>query len=136
MQKRKWLRTRYAVYKNTLHMVFAVKYRKKILTTKVLLLLEEVFRSTCKRLECFLLEFGGESDHVHLLVDVSTKMPIYKLVGELKGASSYRVRKNFTMEIKKRLWVKHLWSPSYCVVSCGGASIDVVKSYVQNQGRA
>ena len=85
---------------------------------------------------CELVEFGGEADHVHLLVSLSPKVPIYELVGRLKGASSHQIRKRFGYQMKRLLWGKHLWSPSYCVVSCGGASLEVIKRYVKNQGRA
>ena len=98
--------------------------------------LKKLFADTCDRLECKPVEFGGEGDHVHLLVSLSPKVAICKLVGRLKGCSSYVLRKIMRKEISSRLWGKHLWSPSYCVVSCGGASLDVVKSYVANQGRA
>jgi putative transposase len=31
------------------------------------------------------------------------------------------------------LWGNHFWSPSYCVVSCGGVALDVVREYINNQ---
>ena len=136
MKKGQWCRTRYAVYKITMHLIFVVKYRKKVLTNSYLLLIDNVFKRTFQELGCELIEFGGEADHVHLLVGLSPKVAICRLVRRLKGASSHELRKKFGKEIKQRLWGKHLWSPSYCVVSCGGASLDIVKRYVQNQGRA
>ena len=120
----------------TIHIVFVVKYRRKIFEKHAFSLSEKIFADTCDRLECKLVEFGGEGDHVHLLVSLSPKVAICKLVGRLKGCSSYVLRKTMRKEISSRLWGKHLWSPSYCVVSCGGASLDVVKSYVANQGKA
>jgi len=129
-------KTRYSVYKLTIHIIFVVKYRRKVFGKNALSLLEKVFDHTCKKLECELIEFGGESDHVHLLVSLFPKIAISTLVGRLKGFSSYVLRKRMGKEISTKLWGKHLWSPSYCIVSCGGASLDVVKSYVANQGRA
>lgn len=131
-----WNKTRYGVYKMNIHLVFSVKYRKKVITKPALLVLKNTFSRVCKELECELMEFGGEADHVHLLVGLSPKITICKLVGRLKGASSYEIRKKFVREMRSKLWGKHLWSPSYCVVSCGGASLDVVKRYIENQGRA
>ena len=131
-------KTRYSVYKLTIHIVFVVKYRRKVFEKNSLSLLKKAFFDTCTcyKLECKLIEFGGESDHVHLLVSLSPKVAICKLIGRLKGFSSYILRKIMKKEISNKLWGKHLWSPSYCVVSCGGASFDVVRSYVSNQGRA
>lgn len=82
-----------------------------------------------------LLEFGGEDDHVHLMVCCPPKLAVAALVGKLKGKSSYMLRKEFWNHIKNKLWGDHLWSPSYCVVSCGGAPLDIVKQYIADQKR-
>lgn len=84
-------------------------------------------------MECELREFGGEDDHVHLMVVAHPKWAIANLVGKLKGKSAYFLRREFSGEIRKKLWGDHLWSPSYCVVSCGGAPLDIVRSYIENQ---
>jgi len=80
-----------------------------------------------------LTEFGGEDDHAHLLVTVPPKLAIANLVGKLKGKSSYFLRKEYAKELRKKLWGSHLCSPSHCVVSCGGAPLDIVKACVENQ---
>lgn len=95
--------------------------------------LEKLFKETCHQMNCELLEFGGEDDHVHLMAAVHPKCAIANLVGKLKGKSAYFLRKEFAMELRKKLWGYHLWSPSYCVVSCGGASLETVRSYIENQ---
>jgi len=79
------------------------------------------------------LEFNGEHDHVHMVILVHPKIAISNLVGKLKGKSSYFIRKEYWQVIKKKLWGNHFWSPSYCVVSCGGTSLKVVKAYIENQ---
>jgi putative transposase len=76
---------------------------------------------------------NGEDDHVHLLVSYPPKLAISNLVGKLKGKSTYFLRKEYWNPIKNKLWGKHLWSPSYCAVSCGEASLDIIKQYIQNQ---
>lgn len=82
---------------------------------------------------CLLLEFGGEDDHVHLMVAVHPKVAVSHLVSKLKGKSSYVLRRDFWENVRHKLWGSHFWSPSYCVVSCGGASLDVVKAYIEQQ---
>jgi putative transposase len=79
------------------------------------------------------LEFGGEDDHVHLIVGCHPKTAVSNLVGKLKGKSSYVLRKEFWSEIKAKLWGDHFWSPSYCVVSAGGAPLDVIGEYIEDQ---
>jgi putative transposase len=84
-------------------------------------------------MDCKLHEFNGEDDHVHLLVSYPPKLAISNLVEKLKGKSAYFLRKEYWNQIKNKLWGKHLWSPSYCAVSCGGAPLDIIKQYIQNQ---
>ena len=128
-----WRTGRSCVFKNTVHLVFVTKYRRDVFTVEILQRLKEIFNETCEQMDCELLEFGGEDDHVHLLVSLHPKVAMSNLAGKLKGKSSYFLRKEFSEPLKKKLWGNRLWSSSYCVVSTGGVSIDVVKQYIQNQ---
>jgi putative transposase len=128
-----WRTGRYCIYKNFIHLVFVTKYRKGVFSKEMLNLMEVVINNSCKKMGGELLEFGGEEDHIHLFVSLSPKVALCHFVGRLKGASSYAIRKQFGNNIKEKLWGKHLWSPSYCAVSCGGASLKIVKEYVKNQ---
>ena len=80
-----------------------------------------------------LLEDGGEDDHVHLLVAYPPKTSISALVNSLKGVSARLVRARDFPEVRNKLWGRSLWSPSYCAVSAGGASLDTVRVYIEQQ---
>ena len=80
-----------------------------------------------------LVEFDGEEDHVHLLVNYPPTQSISKLVNALKGASSRRIRKRGYERIQKALWRKNLWSPSYFAGSRGGAPLAKIREYIENQ---
>ena len=58
---------------------------------------------------------------------------ISKLVNSLKGVSSRVLRRQFKQQIEKYYWKGVLWSPSYFAGSCGGAPIDIIKKYIENQ---
>ena len=90
-------------------------------------------KETCEQMDCELLEFGGEDDHIHMMVSVHPKLAISNLVSKLKGKSSYMIRREYWDSVKTMLWGNHFWSPSYCVVSCGGVALDVVREYINNQ---
>ena len=134
-EKDNWRSGRSVTYKNTVHLVFVTKYRRTVFTNFLLTVVETVMRETCEQMECELLEFNGESDHLHLMVSVHPKQAIAALVGKLKGKSSYILRRDHLELIKPYLWGSHFWSPSYCVVSTGGASIEVVRNYIESQTR-
>jgi len=128
-----WRTDRSCVYKNNVHLVFVTKYRKGVFTKQMLDRVHEIIKETCLQMDCELLEFGGEHDHVHIMVAVHPKVAVSNLVGKLKGKSSYMIKREYWDHVKNMLWGDHFWSPSYCVVSCGGASLDVVKQYIANQ---
>lgn len=128
-----WRTGRHCIFKNHIHLVFVTKYRRGVFTDAMLERVEEVLHETMKQMDGELLEFGGEDDHVHLLVACHPKTAVSNLVGKLKGKSSYVLRQEFWPEIKRKLWGEHFWSPSYCVVSCGGAPLEIIRAYVENQ---
>jgi putative transposase len=128
-----WRTGRSCVFKNFIHLVFVTKYRRNVFTKEMLDDMKVIFSETCKQMDGELIEFGGEDDHVHLLISSPPKTALSNIVGKLKGKSSYILRNKYWEQIKTKLWGKHLWSPSYCAVSCGGAPLDIVKTYVETQ---
>ena len=128
-----WRTGRSCVFKNFIHLVFVTKYRRNALNDQMLNRLKEIFFETCDQMEAELIEFNGEDDHVHLMIVCPPKLAIANLVGKLKGKSSYILRREFWDDIKNKLWGDHFWSPSYCLVSCGEAPLEIVKEYIKNQ---
>jgi len=76
------------------HLVFVTKYRRVCFTPRVLDHLKEVFDSVCNDFEAELVEFQGEGDHVHLLVNYPPKVALSRFVGSLKGVSSRYIRES------------------------------------------
>ncbi len=123
---------RHCVFNMHVHLVFVAKYRRDVFTKAMLETMHEVFKRVCLDFEAGLIEFDGEHDHVHLLVNYPPKVAISSLVNSLKGASS-RILRTKHPEIKNKLWGNALWSPSYFAASCGGAPIGMIKQYIQQQ---
>lgn len=124
---------RHCVFKLHVHLVFVTKYRRGVFTKAVLNELREIFSAVCTDFEAELVEFGGEDDHVHLLVNYPPKVAVSALVNSLKGVSSRMIRKKNYPEIKNKLWGGALWSPSYFAGSCGGAPISIIRQYIEQQ---
>ncbi len=124
---------RHCVFNLHVHLVFVTKYRKKVFTKNILEDLEELFQGVCNSFESELIEFDGEEEHVHLLVQYPPKVQISKLVNSLKTASSRVIRKKGYASIDRALWGNHLWSPSYFAGSCGGAPLELIKKYIDGQ---
>ncbi len=126
---------RHVVYSLHAHLVFITKYRRGIITQRVRSELEQSFREVCEDFESELLEFDGQDDHVHLLIAYPPKVALSRLVNSLKGVSARRIRTRDFPEVRGKLSGTAFWSPSYCAVSCGGAPLDIIKRYIQDQRR-
>ncbi len=116
-----------------MHLVFVTKYRRLVFTKEILEDLRTIFADVCQDFEATLEEFDGERDHVHRLVTYPPKVAISRLVNSLKGVSSRLIRKKHYPSIERALWGGSLWSPSYFAGSAGGASLSIIKQYIEQQ---
>ena len=123
------------VYKLTYHLVLVTKYRKKCLSNEMLNRLEEIIKKNCADWEIDLLEFNGEADHIHLLLEMHPNIMPSKFINNLKTVSSRLIRKEFEEELKPYYWKPVLWTRAYCLLTTGGATIDVIREYIKNQER-
>lgn len=130
-----WRTGRTCVFKCFYHLVFVPRYRRKVFTAEMLDRLEAVYRESCEQMGGELIEFGGEDDHLHLMVSIPPSRSVSNFVGKLKGKSAYVLRNEFWPAISHKLWGEHFWSPSYCAVTCGGAPLETIKKYVEGQQR-
>ena len=126
-------RGRHCVFQMHVHLVFVAKYRREVFTKEILVHLRSIFAGVCNDFEAELVEFDGEHDHVHLLVNYHPKVAVSVLVNSLKGVSSRMIRQKKYPAIRKKLWGGALWSPSYFAGSCGGAPISVIRQYIEKQ---
>jgi putative transposase len=123
---------RHCVFAMHVHLVFVTKYRRCALSNRVLKDMGEIFQSVCRDFKVELVEFDGEKDHVHLLVNYPPKVSVSKLVNSLKGVSSRLLRKHHP-DLHRYYWKGMLWSPSYFAGSCGGAPISIIRQYIEQQ---
>ncbi|WP_436786412.1 IS200/IS605 family transposase [Yinghuangia sp. YIM S10712] len=126
---------RHCVFKLHAHLVFVTKYRHQVFADRHLKRCEEIMRSVCEDFETELVEFNGEADHVHLLVNFPPKVAVSKLVNSLKGVSSRRLRQEHP-DLVRHCWrAQRLWAGSYFAGSVGGAPLSVVRQYIEQQTR-
>ncbi|MBD2501862.1 IS200/IS605 family transposase [Anabaena azotica] len=123
----------HSVFSIHLHFVFVTKYRRKTITVPILERLQEIFANVCIKTRCRLIEFSGEVDHVHLLIDFHPDNNLSVLVGSLKSASSRIIQKEFSEHLSTFYRKPLFWSSSYYVASTGGAPIEKIQQYIQSQ---
>ena len=132
-QETDYRRGRHCVFAIHAHLVFVTKYRRGVFRQEHLDSLRRILADVCKDFDAELIEFNGERDHVHLLINYPPKVALSTLVNSLKGVSSRLLRKEFG---DFHPWLKRrgvLWSPSYFAASCGGAPIEILRQYIEQQ---
>jgi putative transposase len=117
------------------HLVLTPKYRRKIFTEPMLTRLEEIFKTLMQKWEGRLIEFNGEVDHVHLLIQYTPQTELSKLINSLKTVSSRYLRKEFAERVNQFYWKDVLWTNGYFVASCGGVTVEQLKQYIEEQDR-
>jgi len=121
------------VYSCKYHVVWCPKYRRKVLVDEISERLEELIVQRCSEISAEIIEMEIMPDHVHLLIEVDPQFGINQAVRSIKGFSSHTLRKEFP-SLKTRL--PTLWTNSYFVSTVGGAPLDVIKQYIENQERS
>lgn len=123
---------RHSVSRLMVHLVCVTKYRRKVFDDAAIAWLQTHCAKVCATMGAQLVALDGESDHMHLLIEYPPKLSVSVLVNALKGTSSRLLRKD-RPDIAARYWQGVLWSPSYFVVSAGGAPLEKIKEYVEAQ---
>jgi putative transposase len=115
--------------------VLVTKYRRKVFKKEHLEFLNEAFKSIADKWDASIVEFSGESDHVHILLTYPPHKLLSGLIANLKSTSSKLLWDNYSDHLKKIYWKdkRVLWTGAYFVASCGGVTIDQLKKYVESQ---
>jgi len=122
-------RERHSVTDLKIHLVCVTKYRRSVFTADGLEVIEKSFREVAKKMDFQMLEFNGEGNHVHALIEYPPKLAVSQIVNALKGVSSRR----YGQAGLPKPHQEALWSPSYFAIAVGGAPLEVLKEYISNQ---
>lgn len=125
-------RGRTCVFALHVHLVFVAKYRRRIFEPEHYEAMRTFCAKVCTDFGATLVELDGERDHVHLLVNHPPTVSVSALVNSLKGVSSRRLRQHHP-ELARHYWRGGLWSPSYFAASCGGAPLELIQQYIEQQ---
>ena len=115
------------------HLVLVVKYRREVFDDSISSRAKEIFEYIAPRYNITLKEWNHDRDHVHILFKAHPNSELSKFINAYKSASSRLLKKEFP-QIKNKLWEEHFWSKSFCLLTTGGVTIDVIRNYIESQG--
>ncbi len=126
-------KARGCVYRLSVQIVLVTKYRRKVITKAILDDLEKIFTRLCESRKCQLTSFNAEEDHCHLLVELYPDVAPSRLVNTLKTVSSRLIRRDYQAHLKKFYDKPVFWTGAYCIISTGGAPLEIIKKYIESQ---
>lgn len=123
----------HSVFSLYYHLVLVVKYRRNVFDDGMSDYAKEMFVRLSESYNITLVEWNHDIDHVHILFKAHPNTEMTKFINAYKSASSRLIKRDFP-QVRKKLWKEMFWSRSFCLLTTGGSSIDVVKKYIENQG--
>ena len=123
----------HALFSLNYHLVLVVKYRKRVINDIISNRLKEMFKDIGVKYQITPIEWNHDVDHVHVLFKAAPNSLISKFLNAYKSASSRLIKIEFP-DIKGKLWKEYFWSRSYCLITTGGVTIDIIKQYIESQG--
>ena len=124
----------HSVFLLNYHLILVVKYRRKVFDDTISERAKEIFSRIAPNYNISLQEWGHDEDHVHILFRAHPKTAISKFINAYKSASSRLLKKEYP-SIREKLWKEQFWSQSFCLLTTGGAPLEIVKEYIQTQGQ-
>jgi len=124
-----------AVFRLRYHLVLATKDRRKVLSGAMLDRAAAILRTLATTWRGELVECSGEADHLHALLDLPPAARLSDVVNNLKTVTSRRLRAEFHELCEAYRGKPVLWSPSYCLITAGGAPLEVLRRYIENQDK-
>ena len=123
----------HSVFSLYYHLILVTKYRKQVINDSISNRLKDIFCYVSKNYHIDLEEWNYDIDHVHILFRSHPNTNISKFINAYKSCSSRLIKKEY-QSIKGKLYKEIFWSQSFCLLSTGGASIEVIKEYIETQG--
>ena len=116
------------------HLILVVKYRRKVFSDQMSQYAKNIFIRISSSYNITLEEWNHDHDHVHIMFRAHPNTEISKFINAYKSASSRLIKKDFP-EVRRKLWKEMFWSRSYCLLTTGGAPIEIIHTYIESQGR-
>lgn len=121
------------VYSIQYHIVWCVKYRRKVITPIIEVSLLNIINKIAEDNNFQILEFNTDKDHIHLLINCSPQHYIPNIMKALKGVSARLLMREHGTFLKKYLWDGHLWNPSYFIATVSENTEEQIREYIRKQ---
>ena len=115
------------------HLVLVTKYRRKVIDKTISYRLREIFDYIAVNYNISVIEWNDDRDYIHILFKAQPNSELSKFINAYKSASSRLIKKEYP-KIREKLWKDYFWSRSFCLITTGGVTIDIIREYIESQG--
>lgn len=123
----------HSVFMLRYHLILCTKYRRDVISDEISDRLRSMFERIGSSYNVALEEWNRDRDHVHVLFRAHPNTEMSRFINAYKSASSRLIKRDFP-EIRERLWKEYFWSQSFCLISTGGVTADIIREYIASQG--
>lgn len=124
----------HSVFSLNYHLILVTKYRRQVFDNEISDRAKAIFERIAPDYKIEIIEWNHDKDHVHVLFKAHPKTEMSKFINTYKSASSRLLKKEFP-RMKAKLWEDKFWSQSFCLITTGGAPLEVIKQYIIDQGK-
>ncbi len=121
----------HTVFHHRYHIVWAPKYRYKVLTGKLRERVRDIIRQVCDELKVRIISGALSTDHVHMFVEIPPHVSVSTFLQRAKGRSSRRIQQEFP-ELRRRYWGQRFWVRGYFCTTSGNITDDVILNYLKH----
>lgn len=122
----------HSVFKLYYHLILVVKYRKKVFDDALCNYAKERFKTIGEKYNITLEEFNHDKDHVHALFRAHPNTDISKFINAYKSSTSRMIKKEYPL-VKEKLCKSMFWTKCYCLLTSGGVTTEVIRTYIETQ---
>ena len=126
-------KNQHSVYLLYYHLILVVKYRRKVFDDRISERAREIFLYIAPKYDITMEEWNQDEDHVHIMFRAKPATEISRFINAYKSASSRLLKKEYP-EIRGKQWKEYFWSKSFCLITAGGAPVEVIREYIESQG--
>ena len=118
-------------YRCQYHIVFAPKYRRKVIYGELKADIGKILRKLCNEKKVEIIEAEACSDHIHMLVSIPPYLSISQFMGYIKSKSALMIFDRHA-SLKYKYGNRHFWATGYFVDTVG-TNEKIIKEYIRNQ---
>ena len=131
---KEYRKSSHAVYDIKYHVIWTTKYRYQVLRGAIAQRAKDLIIQGCQARDITIVKGSVGKDHIHVLLSCPPTIAPSKIMQYLKGRSSRLLQDEFP-ELKRKYWGQHLWSRGYFCATVGSVTEEMIKQYIENQGK-